>query len=432
MIERLRAIVGEAGLRTGSAAARFAVHGVAPGAVVAPGSVDEAAAVLELASREGWRVEPAGAGTWLDWGRPPERVDIVVSTERLAAVELYEPADLTAVVGAGMTLGALEDTLGRHGQWLPLDPAGGGAGTLGAAVSLAEAGPLRLAHGTPRDHVLGLTLVTGDGRVLELGGRVVKNVAGFDLIKLVTGARGTLGLVCRVCVRLRPLPERDATLVLAAAGPEAALELAAAIRDARIEPAALELVSPPLAAEALGVDGAEWAVVVRLQGGSEAVGEAEARVRALAGGGRVLAPDAARAQALWAALGEREARAALVARLADRPSELAETLATALRLPGAAGTWPLLAHAGSGIVRAAVPADACSGEAAGRWAAALMEARSRLGERGGTVLCVRAPRDVIDAGLDPFGDPGPALRLMRALKDRFDPAGVLAAGRFVL
>ncbi|MFO7260773.1 MAG: FAD-binding oxidoreductase [bacterium] len=432
MIERLRAIVGEAGVRTGPAGAGWAVHGVAPAVVVAPGTVDQAAAVLELASREGWRVEPAGAGTWLGWGRPPERVDIVLSAERLAAVEAYEPADLTAVVGAGITLGALADTLARHRQWLPLDPAGGGAGTLGAAVSLAEAGPLRLAHGTPRDHVLGLTLVTGDGRVLELGGRVVKNVAGFDLVKLVTGSRGTLGLVCRVCVRLRPLPERDATLVLAAAGPEAAVELATALRDPRIEPAALELVSPPLAATALGVGAAEWAVVVRLQGGAAAVAEAEARVRERAGGAQVLTPDAAHARALWAALGEPEARAALVARLADRPSDLERTLAAALALPGAAVAWPLLVHAGSGIVRAAVPADACSDEAAARWAAALTQARSRLGERGGTVLCVRAPRAVIEAGLDPFGDPGPALRLMRALKSKFDPAGVLAPGRFVL
>src|SRR5690606_33318492 len=237
----------------------------------------------------GWGVERAGAGTWLGWGRPPERVEIVLSVERLAGVEVYEPADLTAVVGAGMTLGGLEDTLGRHGQWLPLDAPGGGAGTLGAAVSLAEAGPLRLAHGTPRDHVLGLTLVTGDGRVLELGGRVVKNVAGFDLVKLVTGARGTLGLICRVAVRLRPLPERDATLVLAAAGADAALEAVAAIRGARVAPAALELVSPPLAAEATGMGAAEWPVVVRLQGGAEAVGEAEARVRAAARDGRVLA-----------------------------------------------------------------------------------------------------------------------------------------------
>src|SRR5690606_21107007 len=241
MIERLRGIVGDAGVRTGEAAARWAVHGAIPAAVVVPGSVEEAAAVLALASAEGWRIEPAGAGTWLGWGRPPERVDVALSAERLAAVEVYEPADLTAVVGAGATLRGLDDTFGRHGQWLPLDPPGGGAGTIGAAVSLAEAGPLRLAHGTPRDHVLGLTLVTGDGRVLELGGRVVKNVAGFDLIKLATGARGTLGLICRVAVRLRPLPERDATLVLTAAGPDAALDVAAAIRDARVEPAALEL-----------------------------------------------------------------------------------------------------------------------------------------------------------------------------------------------
>src|SRR5690606_25572279 len=110
----------------------------------------------------------------------------------------------------------------------------------------------------------------------------------------------------------------------------------------------------------------------------------------------------------------------------------AETLAAARELPGAAAAWPLLAHAGSGIVRAAVPADAYGRWPGAEWAAALAGARSRLAERGGTVLCVRAPRDVVGTGLDPFGDPGPALRLMRALKKAFDPAGVLAAGRFVL
>ncbi|HEX7088952.1 MAG TPA: FAD-binding oxidoreductase [Longimicrobiales bacterium] len=430
MIERLRGIVGDAGVRTGEAAARWAVHGAIPAAVVVPGSVEEAAAVLALASAEGWRVEPAGAGTWLGWGRAPGRVDLVVSTARLAEVEAHEPEDLTAVVGAGLTLGELEARLTRHGQWLPLDPPRGGAGTVGAAVSLAEAGPLRLAHGTPRDHVLGLTLVTGDGRVLELGGRVVKNVAGFDLVKLTIGSRGTLGLVCRVAVRLRPLPERDATLVVPAAGAEAALDAVAAVRGARVEPAALELVSPP-AAELAGVPPGAWAVVVRLQGNAEAVADAEARVgRAVGGGVDALGVDPARA--LWAALGEREAGAALVARLADWPSALADTVAAVLELPGAAVAWPLLAHAGSGIVRAAVSADAYSDAAAETWAAALSRARTRLEARGGTLLGARLPAAVVAAGLDPFGDPGPALRLMQGLRKQFDPAGILAVGRFVV
>lgn len=424
MLDRLRSIVGPGAVRAGDEA-RWAVHGVVPKAVVAPASAEEAAAVLALASGDGWVVEPAGAGACLDGGRVPGRVDLVLTTERLAEVVEYEPADLTASVGAGIRMAALAARFGAHRQWLPLDPPGHPGATLGAIVSTASAGPLRLAYGTPRDHVLGLQLVTGDGRILELGGKVVKNVAGYDLVKLVVGSRGTLGIVTRVNVRLRPIPAADATVALLAPAPDRLVAAFQAMREARIEAAALELVSPALAGSLLGEPDA-WALLARFQGNAEAVEAARSRLPSVAQGARVEALSPERAEAAWSGLSAEEARAALAVRLADRPSELAGTLATAARLfPGS----PVAAHAGDGIARVLVPAP--EGAATSSWVEAIAEARSAMAARGGTAIVARGPRAILE-GVDPYGPVGPALRLMQALKKEFDPAGILAPGRFVV
>ena len=130
--------------------------------------------LLARASQEGWRVLPAGQGTWLDGGGPAD-FDLIVSTRRLAGMEEYEPADLTFTAGAGMILSSLAEATGVNGQWLPIDPPGGRRGSLGATVSIGMSGPLRHLYGTPRDHVLGLSMVSGDGRLLRWGGRVVSS-----------------------------------------------------------------------------------------------------------------------------------------------------------------------------------------------------------------------------------------------------------------
>ncbi|HEX7119905.1 MAG TPA: FAD-binding oxidoreductase [Longimicrobiales bacterium] len=518
MRDRLTAIVGEAGIVAPEAAARWAVHGIVPRAVVAPATDEEAAAVMALAAAEGWAVEPAGAGVWLDAGRRPERVDLVVTTARMDAAVDHAPADLVATAAAGVRLGTLAARLAPHRQWLPLDPPGHADATLGAVASLAASGPLREGHGTPRDHVLGLRLVTGDGRILDLGGRVVKNVAGYDLVRLVVGSRGTLGLITRLHLRLRPAPERDATLTVPAVAFAPLVELAGRIREERIETAALEIVSGADAWTAAGESrragsvragsGGEahldapalpWTLLVRLQGNAAAVAEAEARVRRLAseGGlgvaGEAVAtaaprrgPDPAGRHAAgrrddgaapWAALGAQEAGAGLSVRLADAPARLGETLRLAVELAGtaadaAAGTAggaargrahaggtpgaAILAHAGAGIVRVCAPAPAiiaadaarraalhgagAEGESAphaaadailDRCASALRDARAALAESGGTLTVARAPAALLER-FEPFADPGPALRLMKALKSKFDPAGVLSPGRFVV
>lgn len=397
----------------------WAVQGVVPAAAVAPATVDEAAAVLQLATSEGWAVEAAGAGTWLRWGRPPRRLDVVLSTRSMAGAPDHQPDDLTVSVDAGVTLDALQATLVRRGQWLPLDPPGGGPGTVGALVAGAGAGPLRAGYGTPRDHVLGLELLAGDGRRLRFGGRVVKNVAGYDATRLMVGSRGTLGVITRVHMRLHPLPERDLTLAAASDEVEPVLAAAAAIRAERLEPVALELVAPALSARAGLPEG--WTLLARFHGNEDAVSAAaEAATAAAAGSARAEPLDGA---AVREALGAAEATAPLVVRLADRPSRLGRTLERATEL---AGGTPVAVHAAAGIVRLLVDA-ADTPDLAGRVAAV----RAAMEHDGGTLSLATAPAELA-ASVDPHGVVGPSIRLMRGLARVFDPAGVLGPGRFVL
>jgi len=433
VLTELRALPG-VDARAGHETA-FRVHGGTPEAVAAPESAAAAAALLRLAGRRGWRVEPAGHGLLLDAGRPPGdgRVDVLLTSARLDQVADYAPADLTVTAGAGVTLGDLAARLAPQGQFLPLDPPGAAQASLGAVVARGDAGPLRLGYGTPRDHVLGLELVTGDGRVLELGGRVMKNVAGYDLVRLAVGSRGTLGLITQVTARLRPLPRADRTLALRAPTEGACVTAAREVRAARLEPAALEILSPDASAH-VAAAGA-WTLLVRLHGAPGAVAELGARVETIARRVGLAAEtlEPATAQTAWRTLSALEAEAAVVVRLAGWPSELLRTLGLAAELADAGGeSWARVAHAGDGIVRLLAPAASGNGGAPawGDVAAALEAARLTLSATGGTVLLARAPA-ALAARLDPFG-PVPAAALMRGLRRSFDPAGVLAPGRFAL
>lgn len=416
MLDVLRRIVGGDAVRAGDEG--WGVHGRVPRAVVFPATDEEAAAVLARASEEGWTVELAGARTGLGHGRVPGRVDVVLSTARMRGVSEYEPADLVAMVGAGTPLGELSAHLAGNRQWLPLDPPGHERATLGAVAAMASAGPLREGHGAPRDHVLGLRLVTGDGRILDLGGRVVKNVAGYDLVRLAIGSRGTLGLVTRLHVRLRALPARDETVVVHAAEPGPLVEVVARMREARIEAAALELVSGPLP----GNDRAAWTLLARFQGGAEtvfALCKAAAALGIAAGLEATVTRDA---PAIWPALSRDEAEAPAVLRLADAPTRLDRTIELA---SGFDGATRILAHAGQGIVRVLGEPEA------ERWAERAETTRAELATRRGTLVVAKAPPTLAER-LDPFGDAGPTSRLMRELKRQFDPAGILAPGRFVV
>ena len=216
-------------------------------AVAAPGGAGEASELIGLAAAEGWRISPAGAGLGPEGpatrGARRPRPDLVLSSERMTRPLDHLPDDFNVAVGAGVTLGALASRLAPEGQWLALDPPGGGGVSVGGVVADGRAGPLGALFGRPRDLLLGLTLVDGAGRILRLGGRVVKNVAGFDLVRLVAGSRGGLGMITEATFRLHPLPAEDLTLVWARADAHAAWELGRRLAALRAPLAAAEIVA---------------------------------------------------------------------------------------------------------------------------------------------------------------------------------------------
>jgi FAD/FMN-containing dehydrogenase len=227
----------------------------------APDSPDALSLVCRLAHEEGWKIRVEGQGTWLPSDAP---ADLAVSTRALDQVVSVSPADLVATVQAGAPLDALRRRLADEGMWLALDPPGRPDRSLGSIVATATAGPLRHGFGPVRDHLLGCTVATGDGRLVRAGGKVVKNVAGYDLTKLQVGGFGGFGIIADVHLRLRALPRADVTLV--ARGHRDALTAAAReMVEQKTTPAALELLSPALAAEA------EWVLAARFVGTDAAV-----------------------------------------------------------------------------------------------------------------------------------------------------------------
>lgn len=176
--------------------------------IVSPGSVEEIAEVLKLASREGWKVIPASGGTWLK-----SKADLIVSTQRLNQIIEHEPADLIAIAQAGVRFVDFNAKLAENGQWLPLDPPDDGRATIGGVVATGLGGPQQFGYGRPRNSVIGMKVVLADGSLIKAGGRVVKNVAGYDLCKLFTGSFGSLGIITEVNFKLRPRPAREATVV---------------------------------------------------------------------------------------------------------------------------------------------------------------------------------------------------------------------------
>ncbi len=302
--ERVRSLLGEAAL-DGSTS-----DGGAMGPVAAsPASPEEAAALLRLASEEGWRVLPHGAGVAPDGygaaGTPP---DLLVSARRMAGIIQYEPADLTLEVGAGTVLVDLDRELAAQGQWLPLLPPGGGAVTLGGLVSMGLPGSLAVAYGAPRDQLLGLTLADARGRVLPLGGRVVKNVAGFDLVRLVCGSRGALGLICGVSFRLHPRPAADRTLIWSGDEAGSLHALGRVLAGLPLPLAALEIHGHRGGElPQLGPDG--WGVALRATGSEPAVTRmVDVAVDAVGRPTRTLEADASVRFALAAAADEGRAR----------------------------------------------------------------------------------------------------------------------------
>ena len=205
-------LAGRASVR--AAAEHDAIDGVVPRVVVEPHGPEALAESLGWCSREGRTVVLRGGATKLSWGRRPESVDVILSTGRLNRLVAHRHGDLTATMEAGIRVVDLNRELARHGQWLPVDAAFGEA-TIGGTIATNDSGPLRHRHGSARDLLLGVQLATTDGRLVKAGGHVVKNVAGYDLGKLMSGSFGSLAAIVTATFKLAPLPPATATLLSA-------------------------------------------------------------------------------------------------------------------------------------------------------------------------------------------------------------------------
>src|SRR5438445_603885 len=279
----------------GGEVGQFAVAGRVPRAVLFPGSLEALSEALAAAHAQELAVAPYGGGTQIGIGAPPARLDAVVVTRRLDRVIDYQPDDLTVTVEAGMTMAALQQTLGRRGQFLPLDPPLPEKATVGGTVAANASGPWRAGFGAARDWLIGVRVVAADGQIVKGGGRVVKNVAGYDLCKLYTGSLGTLGVLAELTFKVMPRPETAAVAAVSLRLPQVE-PLLAAVMESDLAPSALELfdagADPSGAAPAGGA-----ALLARFEGPREAVEWQLAELEAIAarecGGGApsLLSPD---------------------------------------------------------------------------------------------------------------------------------------------
>lgn len=422
-------------LLSGEQVERYEVDGLRPVAVALPESVDEVSAVLAAASRHRAGVVPWGGGTAMPLGNLPRAYDLGLVTRRLDRVLEYEPADLTLTVQAGITMAALAEELKRHGQFLPLDAPEDA--TLGGVLATGAFGPRRHAYGPARDWVLGVRVVHADGRVTKAGGRVVKNVAGYDMTKLYLGSLGTLGVIVEASLRVTPVPAVEETWAAVCPASTEAARLALDIASRGLRLGALTVAGPlgpngPLAAA--GLDSRGYAVLAQAAGTRAAVERSLRELDALAldhrageGGTRLGA-----AGEVWEALRALGRPAlednVLLIRAALPPSRVLPWLERTAALAAKTALAPALAaHVGAGCVFVRWQAPGLGGERGRGLLAALSESAVTLGGAAVAEGCaVELKRHV-----DVWGRPRADFALMRRLKEQFDPHGTLNPGRFL-
>jgi glycolate dehydrogenase FAD-binding subunit len=399
-----------------------AVLGVRPATVFEPSTVAEAVEVVAEAAPGSKSLAFMGGGTDLEAGAPPGKLDAVVRTTRLSRVVEHAPSDQIVIVEAGLTLEELQKTLASHRQRLALDPPLPGRKTLGGIIAANAYGPRRARFGTVRDLIIGISFIRADGTLARGGGKVVKNVAGFDLPKLMVGSFGTLGLIATATFRLHPLPEEETTILLPDRTSSDVRELVAAVRKAQLEPSS---------AVAAWREGNHFDVAMRFEGFQAGVAEQRERLAGLVASqpGRACETlDEAAARAFWSVHDERRATPPLRARLTGLPTQI-QAIAEEI-LPGLLGAIDDASFHWYATIGVGFLGGTPAGADARSLAAAIQAARERIARLGGT-LTFQALPPAFREELDVWGPPPPAFSLMQAVKSRLDPERRLAPGRFV-
>jgi len=409
--EKLRSIVGTEYFRAASVS--DAVMGVQPQFVVEPASEQELAAVLSCANDAEIAVIPRGSATKLTWGNPPKRAGLILSTARLNRILEHAWADLTVTVEAGCTLQALQEKLAQHGQRLALDGLWPEHATIGGALSTNDSGALRLRFGALRDLIIGVTIALPDGTLASSGGKVVKNVAGYDLPKLTTGALGTLGVIARAIFRLHPLPSGRRTISFSATSVDEMQRQILAIQDAKLAHTALQI---------RGDSEGRLAADILFEGTEAGLAAEESQLLTLVGGSALRQS----AEFVWGArqnLWPPPPVNAVVAKLCVLPSAIATTIHSVKRIadPRNLHFQYVVQATGIGTLRVEGDAKACK--------PAIEQIRAELERSRSSLVVLHQP-----VGLEPleaWGSAGDAISLMRAVKYQLDPKNILNPGRFV-
>lgn len=385
---------------------QLAVDGVQPRLFLAPKDADEAARTLAWAHEQRLATTVRGGGTRTSLGNVPRALDLVISTENLNKVVEYEPADLTITVGAGLRFAELQRVLAERNQFLPLDPAAEPASTIGGVVATNASGPFRLRYGSLRDLVIGTQVANPTGGLTRAGGKVVKNVTGYDLNKLYIASLGTLGMLAELTFKVAPKPEAERTLV--ARFPDAASACAAVYRTLRspLTPSALELTQAhELVAHLAGFEKPLTRMVNDLTAFAREAGATSV-------------DQIADADSLWRDL------------LAG-PTVSPDGVLLKLSLPISQVAWAfdavppgarVQASAGVGVLRVAIDGPDLL--------PVVRRLRAGAAEHLGTLVVEQAPLE-LKRNLDVFGDLPDNFEIMRRLKNQLDPGGILNPGRFL-
>jgi glycolate oxidase FAD binding subunit len=414
LTEDLSRIVGPDNIR--EATEQDSVEGVEPDIVVEPGSVEEISDVMKLAAREDLVVAPRGSGTKMHIGDPPRRLDLIVSTARMNGVLEHTPGDQIVRLEAGMKLEDLQENVSNSDQMLAIDPPESGA-TIGGIVAANSSGPRRYRYGTIRDLIIGITVVLHDGTVAKAGGKVVKNVAGYDLSKLFTGSLGTLGVIATANFRLHPRPEAARTVAVEVAEPEQAQAAAQAIVHSQVEATAVELHYEE--------NEKQLAVLLEsIPGGIDAKAETVSFLLKDFEEVRTLSDEEADR---LGPLKSPQVADEVILKIGAPPVDLAAVLETVLGAAERKGlAHPrITGHAGTGVTLVGF-----SGENEDGVAGFVEEMREIWVRRGGNVTLQRAPL-TLKQRVSTWDNGGDYLGLVRRVKEKFDPRGGMNPGRFL-
>lgn len=391
-----------------------AVDDVLPGRVIAPGTAQEVAQVLQYCSSAGLAIVPRGGGSKLGLGNRPQKADLVLSTERLNRVIEHVWGDMTVIVEAGCTIDKLQRAVGEHGQRLAADPLWPEKCTVGGLLATADNGTLRIRYGGVRDLVLGVEVALPDGSLIKAGGKVVKNVAGYDLTKLVIGSLGTLGVITRAVFRLHPIPVATATYTTVLSSTAEATKLLLTVLDSSVVYTGLQV-----RAERAG----HIAVDVRVEGIPESLQDQYEKLGKIAAG----CTFAESSGDVWTARQDLFANAgnSIICKCNVLPSQIGLLCDAIFRHAQPAKVAATLVAQGTGVAEVRLDgADLTS------ILSVLNGARGEVEHLDGTLLVEQCPTSIKES-LDVWGTLKDAVPLMQQIKGKFDPARTLNPGRFV-